>query len=380
MKLAEDRILTISSIINNDKPVRHTLIPQCIFYFDPMPSLKQLMKQRRRWLNGSVATVIFMLRKVLFKRWNVSIFRRYYVLIMWYMQLFMYAVIAISPPLLFTIAFIFGLGAILHQLIDEDPYDFTKKNKKINGWTYTLLVFTWLIYLLFIYYAQGGGKTKLDKYIKKDKFVQFQLYLSYIFGIFTLVGAIISIVSIIRDRDNLIEPSSTESSFNYIVFLISTIFFIQSFILAPIFSKDITTLNILLKTFFWYYLYAPFYVTFFFINAISNIHDLSWGTRPDDNNDKSINNPKSTTINLLIIIIIINILIGIIILPITNDVYFHIGFFTLFAIPSIYQIFFSIIWLIKERLFKDLWNKCKPRKLKDEYKYEKNKKKHSNRL
>ena len=117
-----------------------------------------------------------------------------------------------------------------------------------------------------------------------------------------------------------------------------------------------------------YFLYAPFYVTFFFINAIANIHDLSWGTRPD--NDESTNNPKSSTIKVLIIVIIMNIIIGILILPITNDLYAHIAFFTVFALPSIYQIFFSVVWLVKERLFNDLWYLCKPRKLKIDYVYD----------
>ena len=115
-------------------------------------------------------------------------------------------------------------------------------------------------------------------------------------------------------------------------------------------------------------MYAPFYVTFFLINAIANIHDLSWGTRPD--NDESSNNPKSTTVKLLISVIIINIIIGIVILPITNDIYAQNAFFSVLALPSIYQIFFSIIWLIKERLFNDLLRLCVPRKLKDEYHYE----------
>ena len=65
-----------------------------------------------------------------------------------------------------------------------------------------------------------------------------------------------------------------------------------------------------------------------------------------------------------------NIIIGILILPITNDLYAHIAFFTVFALPSIYQIFFSVVWLVKERLFNDLWYLCKPRKLKIDYVYD----------
>ena len=92
MKLAEDRILTISS-------------------------LTQLMKQRRRWINGCIATVIFVLKKISFSRWNTNIFRKYYVLSTWYMQLFMYFVVALSPPLIFIISFTYGLATILDEIL-----------------------------------------------------------------------------------------------------------------------------------------------------------------------------------------------------------------------------------------------------------------------
>eukprot|EP01083_Nonionella_stella_P029187 80435_1 len=93
MKLAEDRILTITSILNYPGSVRHSLIPDCIFYFDPQPNLTQLMKQRRRWINGSIATVLYVLQNVAFGEWQVNWLRKVYVLCTFYIQLVMYVVL-----------------------------------------------------------------------------------------------------------------------------------------------------------------------------------------------------------------------------------------------------------------------------------------------
>eukprot|EP00483_Globobulimina_turgida_P005273 UN05283 len=132
-------------------------------------------------------------------------------------------------------------------------------------------------------------------------------------------------------------------------------------------SKDLKTLSILLKTSMAYFVYSPFYVSFFFINAIANIHDLSWGTRPDNEEDDG-KNPKKTTFLLLFIVVFFGGIIALAVQPFTQYIYAHIIFFGVLAFPSLYQIFFSMLWLTKNRL-KMVLDACKPKKMSDRVEY-----------
>eukprot|EP01083_Nonionella_stella_P201895 738125_1 len=148
------------------------------------------------------------------------------------------------------------------------------------------------------------------------------LWISKTFGILTITGSIMQFVQLIQ---TVTQPSDIlKNSVNFFVMTIEVIFFVQTFILAPLFSKDIKTLFILLKTGFHYFIYSPFYVTFFFVNSIANIHDLSWGTRPDKeakrhrarNYFKDRKNPKHTTFKTLAVLLVCNVIIAVSIQPI----------------------------------------------------------------
>eukprot|EP01084_Bolivina_argentea_P245190 410572_1 len=263
MKLAEDRILTITSIFNYDGSVRHAIIPECIFYFDPQPTLISLMKQRRRWINGSIATIIYVLRKVSFTRWKVNYFRRLYVLSIWYMQLMMFIVLFLSPPIIFIVSFQDGLATILDVVMDDG--EDRKKHMQIYIYVSLFMVISWIIYLAFIYVAQTKDTKTVCGFKIKPIIIQAMLYVSFTFGICTMTGLAMQFTVLIN---YFIYPNADfHKSFAWFVTTIGIIFFVQSFVLAPLFSKDSTTLRILLKTFCTYFLYAPFYVILIFIHA-----------------------------------------------------------------------------------------------------------------
>eukprot|EP01083_Nonionella_stella_P120368 360622_1 len=89
--------------------------------------------------------------------------------------------------------------------------------------------------------------------------------------------------------------------------------------MAPLFSKDITTLKILSKKFLQYFIYSPFYVCFFFVNAICNVHDLSWGTRPDNPTENNNSNPKHTTFKIISVLLVFNIIMAIAVQPFSES-------------------------------------------------------------
>eukprot|EP01083_Nonionella_stella_P201894 738124_1 len=149
------------------------------------------------------------------------------------------------------------------------------------------------------------------------------LWISKTFGILTITGSIMQFVQLIQ---TVTQPSDIlKNSVNFFVMTIEVIFFVQTFILAPLFSRDIETLKILLKTGFHYFMYAPFYVVFFFINACCNVHDLSWGTRPEAVTEKK-SNPKHTTYEILLVLLLSNIIMALIFRPFTEDKITHLIF------------------------------------------------------
>jgi hypothetical protein len=282
----------------------------------------------------------------------------------------MYIVVALSPPLIFIISFEFGLATILHAIL-IDHNDGTKE-KKITTTIIIFMLTSWAMYLIFIYFAQRDKKSANNRRIKikKETIVQLTLVISYSFGLLTLIGTLMQVINVLRPQHTKQNLGAVASSFNFIVVVIQVTFFLQSFVLAPLVSKDIKTLHILVTTWFHYFIYSPFYVSFFFINALANIHDLSWGTRPDKEaeNEKGVNNPKGTTIKLLVIVIIMDMMIAVAVQPLTEYVYAQIVFFTIIASPSLYQIFFSFLWLTTTRFY-DLWRICKPKKMSEQFQY-----------
>ena len=327
LQLAEDRILTIASILKAKADLHHHLVPQAVFHFDPITDLNVLMKQRKRWINGSAASVIFVLRSsYLFNNWAqyISAKRKWYIQFNWYIQLFMFFLNMCSPPILFIIAFEYSLITML------DVFNITEQPATvISNWC---LWGCWIIYMAFIIASHMRWWVK--------PITKATLYFSFLIGALVLCAVVIQVIEFWRR----ISKKSTEylPVFTFIIVYVGIAFFIQPFIMAPLFSKDWVTLRNLLTSCIYYYIYAIFYFTFFFINSVCNVHDLSWGTRPDkaSNPDEVVTvNPINKTRKLLIFLIALNLIIYFV--PFLEQVWA----LAILAAPSVYQIFFSIIYL-----------------------------------
>jgi cellulose synthase/poly-beta-1,6-N-acetylglucosamine synthase-like glycosyltransferase len=57
LRIAEDRVLTLKT----EHRRKMGLVPEAIFYFEAELKLKQLVLQRRRWINGSLAGYIYLI-------------------------------------------------------------------------------------------------------------------------------------------------------------------------------------------------------------------------------------------------------------------------------------------------------------------------------
>jgi len=111
--LAEDRVLCYAAALKTEKPRFTALVPTATFYFAAETELKTLASQRRRWINGTVAGYIYLglLNPGLIFRSKHNPIRK---VIMWMLimcQLFMFAVVALSPGL-----FLISLRLSLQEL------------------------------------------------------------------------------------------------------------------------------------------------------------------------------------------------------------------------------------------------------------------------
>ena len=382
--------MTISSIFNADRDVKHALIKDCIFYFDPITDLNQLMKQRRRWLNGSIATCKFVLQKAAFGEWKTSVFRRMYVKGLFYIQAAQYITTAISPPILILIAYRYSLQTMLSLAIpinvtfaptaaptsaptsfvgtpsptasirrlqeDERELIDPKRNRLIMGLTVFAQIVAWAIYLSFII----SSITK--KYV--DIIRKITLVFSWSIGLLILGATAVQMYDVATG--NIFEEEDSQGSqygrfFIEFTIYLGILFFVQPFVLPLLYTRDWRTEWNLVKTFGSYFIYSIFYFTFFFVYAISNIHDLSWGTRPSGANDphaKNTNKLLPNTIKIAIFFLLVNIIIFFI--PFSSSPIFLL----IFIIPAFLQIFFSLIYLAIDysTLF---WRCIKPKKMQD---------------
>ena len=79
MYLAEDRILSLGIYCQMDCQYLLKYVPDAVAYTDPMKTHKDLMTQRRRWINSSLFAFLYVFRNYYFNVMDSShnFFRRY---------------------------------------------------------------------------------------------------------------------------------------------------------------------------------------------------------------------------------------------------------------------------------------------------------------
>ena len=64
MYLAEDRIMCFEIVHQKERKYRLMYLPDAVALTDPPPNLAALINQRRRWINGALATQVFLNTKI----------------------------------------------------------------------------------------------------------------------------------------------------------------------------------------------------------------------------------------------------------------------------------------------------------------------------
>jgi len=115
--LAEDRILSYMALLmpKCDAAIRY--VPSATFYFEAETDPGQLLSQRRRWINGTVAGYLWLLQNwKLIKQSHLGLVKKMMLVFLVSCQLMLYAMVAVGPA-------IFGLGIyfVLNGTFGENP-------------------------------------------------------------------------------------------------------------------------------------------------------------------------------------------------------------------------------------------------------------------
>ena len=262
MCLAEDQMLTFEVMTKQGKKFTTKYLPDSVALTDPVKTLPVLMKQRKRWINGSWYANLNIMN-VYFKKLSGtthSHIRKFFFHFFWF---YIYVV---NLSRYFILSYFFSLIFIFSQ---EVLKDFAAKDYPFGSMQAAFLMcFLVLLYATFHY----------SLFCKPDQAVrQFQMIVT-IMGVFVhifTVLVIFKVLNIIFFQDDISTQQHTVDkytviamvSFNLLFYAIPTIMNIRTV------GKD------LIRTFVPFYFHFPLYFVFFQIYAFCNTNDLSWGTK-----------------------------------------------------------------------------------------------------
>ena len=244
--LAEDRVLCLALFTKKDERNVLRYVKKSVAETDVPSSLSELMAQRRRWINGSWFALIDSLLKC--KRIHDSSHN------CCTKTLFTLQMIYYMVNVLFT-WLIVGLYCIAIIIAIRRNYNTYGKTDLTNLGDVIILFYVILLVILFI----------ISLGVKPRRVEDFYKVICYLLGLYQFYFTIL-----------VIKFISEESGGNYI--LIAALATVGSFALIVVINCQIITV---LKGALHYIFMSASYVNIFLIYSICNIHDCTWGNRPD---------------------------------------------------------------------------------------------------
>ncbi len=339
LKIAEDRLLTFLSVTKTTELTYMAFCPLAVFYFEAETELSNLIFQRRRWINGSIAGYIYLLFLNFndFKQWDAPVIRKLYVWILLMCQFLIYCMMSIQPGISIKILY-YGVNYFLN-------YYGINWNLQLLG----LFVLLWAIYLghVIIHY--------------RDKFNYMIMYLLVFLSFCTSITSFASLFhyAFIAKDQTILEILTGG---NPIVYLALGVL-ITPFILALMLSGKGHSFMYMLQSFIPYILFLPLMIGWFGSYAYARTWDLTWGNRPsselsnvtEEQKNIMMTKFKEKSIRIIIALVILNIVVFFI--PLEGQFILMSCFFAL----ALYQMFFSFIYCISKIGYKikTIYYRCK---------------------
>jgi cellulose synthase/poly-beta-1,6-N-acetylglucosamine synthase-like glycosyltransferase len=252
--LAEDRVLTYAALFltpeKDNKPWTVRWDKRSIFYFQSETSLRTLVSQRRRWLNGTIAAYVYVVgqlgshfgpdsTKTMAQKIRIRFLQ-----VLNYLMLWIYLGIGLGPAL-YAYLSVSSFRYLLHTQIEHDHYVFSI--------TFGVLMFA--VYLGFQW---------------RHHFVPFDATFFMAASVLNAAAAAVILIALIIAI--VVDRSWMQWAGLFYVFLP---------ILLNAMIPDFSALKILLNPVNWiaYMLFMPTMQGYFLSLAIARTFDLSWGNR-----------------------------------------------------------------------------------------------------
>lgn len=242
MYLAEDRILCYELIAKKGCDYVLKYVSEAVAVTDVPESLDALIKQRKRWLNGSLFALVYA--------------------ILGWKQMIQHSKHSLTRKILLSIQFLyFGLNVLLQWTSVANYYltfYFLVRNLNIST-MFTILRYVFLA-LLIIQFVLGLGN-------KPGRMKNAYSMSAFFLGLFSLTILALSLYQIIIGSLGTFVLMSLVASFG-------------SMLIVGILFKSIFEL---MASFLQYTYFTATWVIIFPIYSLCNIHDVSWGTKNCNN-------------------------------------------------------------------------------------------------
>jgi chitin synthase len=242
--LAEDRVLCLSLISKKKSSYLTRYVKKSVAETDVPENIPNLMSQRRRWINGSWFSLVDSIKKCakIFESDHNSCRKCIFSCQM------AYYVITILFSWVMVGSFYMAIKIVVEQTVNYRTQFFVASDS---------LLLTYLILLIFVFVMSLGVKPARVENLYK--------IISVVFGIFMLMTIVCTAVFVASLKYEL-----------WVVYLITAT--AGSFAIGIMLHCAIITI---LQGVFHYLFLTPTYVNIFLIYSICNIHDCTWGNRPD---------------------------------------------------------------------------------------------------
>ena len=252
--LAEDRIMCLEILAKKDEEWLIHYVPGSKWYTDPPYTFTQLLKQRRRWFNGT----LFVSFHVLGNMWRVwhrkssSWFRNILIMLL-YLYMFVHMILSYI-----LVGVFFGLFSVFVRAVFPTTTctDFTSISQIIET---VYIIFLFLVLLLSVTvevtWAEFGYRIS-----------------SVVMGFFSLLMIGWAIAFAIMQELSKIG-------------IILLLVYFLAFVVPFVFNWPRLKLFDFLKGILYVIYLTPTYINILTIYAISNLHDVSWGSRPEIKNN-----------------------------------------------------------------------------------------------
>lgn len=271
MYLAEDRILCWELVAKRNESWVLKFVKLATGETDVPESVPEFLSQRRRWMNGAFFAALYSLRNAN-KIWETdhSFSRKF-----WFCVEFMYQFISLAFSFFSLANFYLTFYFLTGSLIDQDGLG------KGGFWIFTIFNYLCICVLTSIFVASIGNRPQASKNIFKTLMI-----LLTVCALYALIVGFYFVISAINSFN--VGDTSTYVLVSIVVSLLATygLYTLMSILYLDPWHMFTCSVQ--------YFLMIPSYTCTLQIFAFCNTHDVSWGTKGD-------NNPKEDKSNQYII-------------------------------------------------------------------------------